>query len=251
MVDQLKDLADSRLVVGCIYCGGPYETDDHVPSRVLLDQPYPENLPNVPACRRCNSGFSRDEEYLACLIEAVIAGSTDTAEIGRPRVAEILRRSPRLQSALESCKRNLADGHVYFEPDAQRVENIVLKLARGHVAFELSFACRQDPASSSYWILGEMSSDERDLFESAEFVDLIGEIGSRNVQRLRVVQLTLVSPRGEVTPHALIMNDWVDVQEGRYRYFTSDSGSGITVKMVIREYLACLVTWPAVAHVVS
>jgi hypothetical protein len=43
-MEQLKSYADNRLVNGCVYCGGPEETRDHVPSRVFLDPPYPENL---------------------------------------------------------------------------------------------------------------------------------------------------------------------------------------------------------------
>ena len=50
MVQQYRDFADERLVSGCVYCGGPEETNEHVPSRVFLDQPYPENLPGVDAC---------------------------------------------------------------------------------------------------------------------------------------------------------------------------------------------------------
>jgi hypothetical protein len=64
-MDQLRDHADNRLINGCIYCGGPEETRDHVPSRVFLDSPPPENLPVVWACASCNQGFSLDEAYLA------------------------------------------------------------------------------------------------------------------------------------------------------------------------------------------
>ena len=54
MVDQLRNFADSRLIAGCVYCAGVNDTRDHVPSRVFLDSPLPENLPVVPACRACN-----------------------------------------------------------------------------------------------------------------------------------------------------------------------------------------------------
>lgn len=65
-MDQLHNYADNRLVVGCIYCGGRDDTKEHVPSRVLLDEPLPENLPVVYACRSCNNGYSKVEEYFAC-----------------------------------------------------------------------------------------------------------------------------------------------------------------------------------------
>ena len=47
-MDQLKTYADDRLINGCIYCGGPAETRDHVPSRILLESLYSENyLPDI------------------------------------------------------------------------------------------------------------------------------------------------------------------------------------------------------------
>jgi hypothetical protein len=59
---QLRTFGDERELCLYAYCEGVPETRDHVPSRVLLDEPYPENLPVVPACKSCNSGFSADEE---------------------------------------------------------------------------------------------------------------------------------------------------------------------------------------------
>ena len=55
----------------CCYCGGYADTVDHVPSKVFLDESYPDNLPVVPCCRNCNEEFSLDEEYVAVLLECV------------------------------------------------------------------------------------------------------------------------------------------------------------------------------------
>jgi len=43
---QLQCYGDSRNKGFCVHCGGPDETRDHVPAKVLLDEPYPENLPD-------------------------------------------------------------------------------------------------------------------------------------------------------------------------------------------------------------
>ena len=48
----------------CIYCGAESGTREHVPSKVFLDEPYPEDLPVLPACFNCNNGFSDDEAYV-------------------------------------------------------------------------------------------------------------------------------------------------------------------------------------------
>ena len=41
----------------------------------------------------------------------------------------------------------------------------------------------------------------------------------------------------------MMINDWVDVLEGRYRYQATDYGELIQIKLVIGEYLACRVEW--------
>jgi hypothetical protein len=38
------------------------------------------------------------------------------------------------------------------------------------------------------------------------------------------------------------MLDWVEVQEGRYRYLAA-GGDGVTVRIVLSEYAAGEVTW--------
>jgi hypothetical protein len=68
-VQQFKYYGDRRNKGFCVHCGGPDETDDHVPSKVLLDEPYPENLIVCSSCLSCNNALSIDETYLACLIE--------------------------------------------------------------------------------------------------------------------------------------------------------------------------------------
>jgi len=64
-MEHLDSYADDRLVLGCTYCHRDTDTREHVPSRILLDEPYLDNLPVLPACAKCNQGFSLDEEYFA------------------------------------------------------------------------------------------------------------------------------------------------------------------------------------------
>lgn len=241
-MDQLKNLADERLIVGCVYCGRPEETREHVPSRVFLDAPLPENLPVVGACKECNNGFSLDEQYLACLIEAVVAGSADPERIRRPSVANILRRVPALRAKLEAAK-SCTNGQTQFAVESDRIRNIVVKLARGHAAFELSQPCRHEPSSLWWRPLALLEKEHLDEFEACEIAASFGEIGSRGMQRWIVVQFALQSASGEAQPAGMLVNDWVDVQEGRYRYHAIDGGDEVKIKLVTGEYLACEVVW--------
>lgn len=241
-MEQLNDYADRRLLLGCIYCGDEDSTREHVPSRVLLDKPYPENLPVVGACRPCNNGFSQDEEYFACLIESVIAGSTEPTKIRRPTIAALLQRSPALQARIEASK--TFDGEkTIFQVEHDRVRRVLLKLARCHAAYELKQECRNEP-TSIWWQPMELLPDQfLEEFNATHVIQTFGEVGSRGMQRLRVAEVKLAGLNGEESLLQLILNDWVDVQEGRYRFHAIDDGGIISIKMVIGEYLACNVTW--------
>jgi len=156
---------DERLKGSCVYCGGPPETVDHVPSRVFLDDPLPENLPVVEACRECNGGFSLDEEYLACLLECVMTGTTDIEGLAREKVRRSLSRNPRLTAQLEACRWDDDTGRPWWKPDEARVRNVVIKLAKGHAAYELSETWRDEPDVCSVRAIVAMSEAERQEFE--------------------------------------------------------------------------------------
>jgi hypothetical protein len=241
-MDQLKNHADDRLIRGCIYCAGPADTRDHVPSRCILERPYPPNLPVVGCCESCNQDFSKDEAYFVCLIESVLCGSTDPDKICRPSVASIMRNSPALRARIESARTEL-DGQMAFVPEGERVCKVMLKLARGHAAFELSQPCRTEP--DHFWCgrLASLPQDDREAFDSVHFQQLFGEIGSRNLQRMLVTQMILQSESGEQQQVGMLINDWVDVQDARYRYLAIDDTGGLVIRIVVAEYLACEVAW--------
>ena len=103
-MEQLRCFGDDRNKGYCIHCGGPAETRDHSPSKVFLDEPYPENLPVCPSCLRCNNALSIDEEYLACFLECVLAGDVDSASFQRSRIARLLDGKPALLERLRKSR---------------------------------------------------------------------------------------------------------------------------------------------------
>jgi hypothetical protein len=89
-MDYIQDFSDERGTGWCLHCGrsllDAHVSRDHVPSKALLKEPYPENLSNVPVCKPCNESFSRDEEYFVALLGCVLSGSTDPQRQSDPRV---------------------------------------------------------------------------------------------------------------------------------------------------------------------
>lgn len=241
-MDQLRDYADDRLLHGCIYCGQADSTREHVPSRVFLDPPFPDNLPVVGACSKCNNGFSKDEEYLACLLECVFAGSTEPERIRRPKIAASLRRNHALRTRIEAARRTQGD-QTAFEIEPDRVRNVILKLARGHAAFELSQSCQGGPTSLWWHPIDLLNPEQREEYDSPQIIELFGEIGSRGSQRVLAIQTVLLDPDGEQKTACLLINDWIEVQEDRYRYIATETAEEIKIKIVLAGYLACEATW--------
>jgi hypothetical protein len=132
---------------------------------------------------------------------------------------------------------------VFFIAEEARVKTVILKLARGHAAFELSWPLRQEPNSVMWWPVSLMTDQEKESFDAAYITPIFGEVGSRGMQRLLVSQVKLQSRTGQASTIDLLVNDWVDVQDGRYRYLAIHDNNEIKIKIVIAEFLACEVTW--------
>ncbi|WP_293888611.1 MULTISPECIES: hypothetical protein [unclassified Sphingobacterium] len=241
-MDQLNNYADNRLIDGCIYCGGSPETRDHVPSKCLLDQPYPANLPVVGCCEECNQGFSKDEQYFVCLLECVLCGSTIPEHFARSSVAKIMNKLPTLRQRIEDS-RSEVNGQIVFTPEHKRINNVMLKLARGHAAYELSQPCREAP--NHFWCgpINLLSEEDKEKFSSAHFQEILGEIGSRNSQRLQVTDIIMQSENGKQQNIRMLINDWIDVQNDQYRYIAIDDIDGLVIRIVISEYFGCEVAW--------
>ena len=235
-MQNLKCYGDSRNKGFCIHCGGPNETDDHVPSKVLLDEPYPENLMVCPSCLACNNALSLDEVYVAFLLECVLAGEADPSKLLRPKIAKVLAQNEPLLVRLKRAKSKGDSGPVWgVEND--RVTAVVLKLARGHGSYEYNEPRLRDPNYVSVKPLATMRDDEREAFEDSatEFVAGWPEVGSRAMQRLLVLGSDVYQ------------EGWLVVQDGNYRFRVSQD-EGLTVKIVMREYLACHIVWQRADH---
>ena len=227
-MQQLPCYGDQRNKGFCVHCGGIDETCDHVPSKVFLDDPYPDNLMVCAACLKCNNGLSFDEEYLACLLECIIAGDANPGEMRRPKIARTLIQKPALLRRLQDSKTQY-NGQPHWSVEYDRVKAVVLKLARCHMAFELNEPQIGEPSCITFRPLAAMEALERLSFENDNMA-LLPEVGSRAMQRLLVVGSDVFSA------------GWLIVQDDNYRYRV-DTGDGYRVRIVIREYLACEITW--------
>jgi hypothetical protein len=231
-MDPRKLFFDERNAALCVFCGDPPATREHVVLRVLLDDPLPDDLPLVGSCQRCNNGFSKDEEYLACLVECVICGSAESDAVTRPKVRAGLLHSPALAARIAACRADDASGMTIWKPDEGRVRNVIIKLARGHVAHQHSVPQLDDATDVMVTPMMTMTAEERDNFEAVPQSLGWPEIGSRAFVNLIVA--------GDRTYD--LESGWNILQAGRYRYLVAEPGE-IVVRIVLSEYLAAEVVW--------
>ena len=147
-----------------------------------------------------------------------------------------------LRQRIENSKTE-ENGQIAFVPEIERINSVMLKLARGHAAFELSQLCREKP--NHFWCgpLSSLPQEYQEIFNSVHFQQVFGELGSRNMQQLMVIQMTRLCKNDKQQNIGILINDWVDVQDSQYRFIAIDDMGQIIIRIVIAEYFACEVAW--------
>lgn len=170
---RVRPFVDERLSAFCYACGGDPTTRDHVPAKVFLDDPLPENLPVVGACRTCNQTASADEEYVACLLEVAACGPN--GEFERPKIQHILERRPALASRLKEA---MTTGG-YIAAESQRVRRVAEKIARGLWSYEVGEPSALMVAEVEFGPIAALTRERLDTFLTMSPPTLLPEVGSR------------------------------------------------------------------------
>ena len=157
-MDYIGDFSDQRHKSCCTRCrtgvGSLRDNKDHVPSKSLLEEPYPPELPTVRICADCNASFSRDEEYFAAFLGAVLSGSTDPESQKTSTAARIFRHSKALRKRIDAQRQDHTTiggaQKTVRHPEIARVRNVIVKNARGHVYYELGQHAFGEPSRGRY-----------------------------------------------------------------------------------------------------
>ena len=68
--------------------------------------PILPNSPTIEICTNCNTSFSRDEEYFAAFLGAVLIGSTEPEAQNTATAAGIFRHSKALRKRVDAQRQN-------------------------------------------------------------------------------------------------------------------------------------------------
>lgn len=226
----------------CIYCGNVSDTREHAPSKVFLSNPYPENLPVLPACKKCNNSFSDDELYTEVYIDSLKYLSGRQESLRKENQERIYRNS-----AFIDAQNDLRNYYDIGEMSRNiKIKRILTKLAICHSVFELSegFYCDSWdglPASIDYKFSFEMKQNEIREFDN--FIDMndkiLPEVGSRVFGKILVFQPVLTPINGGENINAnLVVMDWSDIQEGNYKYVAwFEKDDSFHVRIVIHDFI--------------
>ncbi len=222
-MEQVRPFVDERLGCFCYACNGAPATRDHVPAKVFLDEPFPDNLPIVGACRACNEGASIDEEYVACLLEVAACGFRNEPE--RPKIRRIFRERPAIVARLGRAM--TPEGCIAVEHE--RVQQVITKLARGLWSYEIGEPTELMKAEVRFNPIATLSDDDLDAFLAISAPTIFPEVGSR-------LMIKVIEGLGEGQG----FHPWQIVQPSRFSYAVDIGGGGASarVKMIIRDVLA-------------
>jgi len=190
----------------CIYCGNNADSREHVPSKVFLSQPYPNDLFIVPSCKKCNSSFSNDELYTWFVIKTLQHEYWDyeplqDEEIRRFKKYEKMTRtvSSEIKAYCEGGEGSACNyqrqGKAVRSFRSGKIERVLEKLAIGHAVFELSEGYRDSQRSRwttkdiVYKFAPEMSTQEIENYDDIIVMHnrLLPEIGSRVFEKMYVI----------------------------------------------------------------
>lgn len=219
-MDPRQMFLDERLRGSCVLCGAESTTRDHVPAKVFLDDPLPQQLPVVEMCAPCNQSASSDEEYVACLIDVVVHGDATSAGL-RTRITRSLAHSPHLLARLSQAQRLDGDRCTGFTAEVPRLHRVLDKIGRGLWAYEVGEPAEQF-ADLRWAALHQPTSPVPDEFMLVSGPQLFPELGSRGF----VSAVDTCSPKTRT------------LQPGRFRYSIDLAPERPTVRMVFSEHLA-------------
>ncbi|UWR51660.1 HNH endonuclease [Phaeobacter inhibens] len=236
MVKDFDDFSDTRNKAWCFHCsrllGSRNTNREHIPTKSLLTKPYPENLPTVHVCSECNESFSLDEQYFVAFLSAVLSGTTNPDE-QRLKAGQSAFKNENLRKRIERAKTGpiyaQREPNTVWEPEGKRIENVIVKNARGHAFFENGEPIFDDPSFVEVFPIPCATEDQISLLLHFSPFATWPEVGSRWMQRL-------------LEEDNFDSDGFYVVQPEFYR-FRIDFDQGVTVKSIINEYLATVVAW--------
>jgi len=248
---QLKTFFGKEL---CVYCSNLAQSKDHTPPRCFLRHPVGSDakIITVPACKKCNGSFSKDEAVVKATLAHVSFEADLMADV-KPAgsVYRAMERDSRLKSTIERCFQ--ANG--YFQPNTEILtcmDRILRKTVQG-----LYFATYGDFVTKENVQILEVTHTKQESAESlvAHFrrsstpdfsVGIWPEVRPRPRRLEKAVRSAVLGSGCENDLMRPV--EWIDVQKDAFRFtfFRGEADRAICVLEVRRTIAAAaLCPWPS------
>ena len=205
---------------------------DPVPSKCILQVPYPENIPPITVCKECNEKWSVAEEYFATFLSVVLSGSVEPDKQVFPVAKKVLLRKPNIRKRIAQACVVTDEGACLWAPEQSLINDFILKNALAHRYHETHELVAGDPEETRSGPLATLDDASRRSLLGSSFSSGFSEVVSRYF--LRQLSRFCDSLDGYD-----FIDGWVVVQPDRYRYRVE----GGNVQSVIAEKLFTEVRW--------
>lgn len=206
----------------CVYCYNIADSREHLPPRILIDKPNQNEWCIVPACSKCNNGYSTDEQFVACTIEYILAEIYYEGNIQRNKIKETFEKRPHILEKIKTlCI--FQNGSLKIDNSViEKIKTVVLKIARGHFMYDCNEFLNDEDVQVLIAFKPQLEQKKLEEFNMPIVCNCLPEIGSRMSN-----QLCMKNNNEIEIP-------WRIIDYDNYRYLISPDG---ILRMVIREFL--------------
>ncbi|MES3017412.1 MAG: hypothetical protein V4721_06515 [Bacteroidota bacterium] len=158
----------------CIFCLEKADTKEHIPAKQLFKGISGKNLITVPSCKKCNSGFQKDEDFFRQFwVSFFIERSTEAKRLMENEVSRSIKRKPALGwqmfKQMKPVNRFSKTGEYLgkatliniTEFDRARINRVVDKVIRGLFFQEFKQTVPKNWSITIHWITPKMEQEQK------------------------------------------------------------------------------------------
>ena len=158
----------------CIFCFEKADTKEHIPAKQLFKGISDKNLITVPSCKKCNSGFQKDEDFFRQFWASFfIERSTEAKRAMENEVSRSIKRKPALGWLMFKQMKpvNLFSKTGEYlgkatlvnitKSDRTRINRVVDKIIRGLFFEEFKQIIPKDWLITIHWITPQIEQEQK------------------------------------------------------------------------------------------
>lgn len=153
----------------CVFCGECADTREHIFAKCFFDRPYPNNLPTIPSCRKCNNSFSLDEQYLMYLIDYLKSVECNNGEFVRTIAKKTFCHNEELENRMINSLSIERCGKPIFSIESNRINRVIQKIAQCLFMYHYNEEVSSSQITCRWSFLSQLSLIQKLAIEQINF----------------------------------------------------------------------------------